>query len=83
MKKIHQEGRKESTVSDATVIHKIRTKNQPVALAEWRSPMTFSRKFQHSDGEILIEKREEEEGNYRVQTTLEDFDHSGRNEMRC
>lgn len=64
-------------VSDATVIHKIRTKNQPVALAEWRSLMTFSRKFQHSDGEILIEKREEEEGNYRVQTTLEDFDHSG------
>lgn len=39
--------------------------------------MTFSRKFQQSDREILIKKRKEEEGNYKVWTTLEDFDHSG------
>ena len=38
--------------------------------------MSFSRKFK-SDGEILIEKREDEEGGDGVWTTLEDFGHSG------
>ena len=47
-----------------------------MGLAEWRSLMSFSRKFK-SDGEILIEKREDEEGGDGVWTTLEDFGHSG------
>lgn len=62
---------------------KIRTENQPVNLAEWRSLVTFSRKFQQSDGEILTEKGVEEEGNYSGWIALENFDHSGSKEMGC
>lgn len=61
VKEIYQERRVINSVNRGTS-QKTRTENQPVNLAEWRSLVTFLRKFQQND-EILTEKRVEEEGN--------------------